>query len=99
MGPQEHKILGEEARGSRYSLLPVTVIACMLSHFGHVQLFETLWPGSSAHGVLQARILEWVAMLSSGGSSPPRDQTRTSCSFFIVGGFFITEPQGKPSCH
>ena len=30
-------------------------------------------PGSSVHGILQARILEWVAMPSSRGSSPPRD--------------------------
>ena len=32
-------------------------------------------PGSSAHGILQARILEGVAILSSRGSSQPRDQT------------------------
>ena len=31
--------------------------------------------GSSVHGILQARILEWVAMLSSRGSSQLRDQT------------------------
>ena len=30
-------------------------------------------PGSSAHGILQARILEWVGLPSSRGSSPPRD--------------------------
>ena len=36
-------------------------------------------PGSSAHGILQARILEWVAISSSGGSPWPRDQTRVSC--------------------
>ena len=30
-------------------------------------------PGSSVHGILQARILEWVAMPSSRGSSPPSD--------------------------
>ena len=35
-------------------------------------------PGSSVHGILQARILEWVAMPSSGGSSPPRDRTQVS---------------------
>ena len=35
-------------------------------------------PGSSVHGILQARILEWVAMSSSRGSFPPRDQTRIS---------------------
>ena len=35
-------------------------------------------PGSSVHGILQARILEWVAMPSSRGSSRPRDQTHIS---------------------
>ena len=35
-------------------------------------------PGSSISGILQARILEWVAMPSSGGSSQPRDQTRVA---------------------
>ena len=50
----------------------------MLGLFSHVQLFATPW--TIAHqaplsvGILQARILKWVAMPSSGGSSPPRDQ-------------------------
>ena len=35
-------------------------------------------PGSSIHGSLQARIMEWVAMTSSRGSSQPRDQTQVS---------------------
>ena len=35
-------------------------------------------PGSSVHGILQARIVEWVAMPSSKGSSQPRDQTLVS---------------------
>ena len=42
-------------------------------------------PGSSVHGILQARILEWVAMPSSRGSSQPRDQTQVS---WVAGGFF-----------
>ena len=42
-------------------------------------------PGSSVHGILQARILEWAAMLFSRGSSWPRDRTRISC---IASGFF-----------
>ena len=44
-------------------------------------------PGSSVHGILQARILEWVAMPFSRGSSPPRDQTQVSCiadRFFTI---------------
>ena len=36
-------------------------------------------PGSSVHGFLQARILEWVAIPFSRGSSPPRDWTWISC--------------------
>ena len=35
-------------------------------------------PGSSVHGILQARILEWVAMPSSRASSRPRDRTHIS---------------------
>ena len=35
-------------------------------------------PGSSVHGILQARILEWVAMTFSSESSQPRDQTHIS---------------------
>ena len=59
--------------------------ACMLSCFSHVWLcgpMECSRPGSSVHGILQARILEWVAMPSSRGSSQSRDQTHisnTSC--------------------
>ena len=44
-------------------------------------------PGSSVHGISQARILEWVAISSSRESSPPRDQTQISCTsgrFFTV---------------
>ena len=37
-------------------------------------------PGSSVHGIPQARILEWVAMPFSRGSSQPRDRTRVSCT-------------------
>ena len=42
-------------------------------------------PGSSIHGILQARILEWVAISFSRGSSRPRDWTQVSC---IVGRCF-----------
>ena len=45
------------------------------------------WPGFSVHGIFQARILQWVAISSSRGSSWPRDQTWVSC---IADGFFIT---------
>ena len=54
-------------------------------------------PVSSVHGILQARILEWVAKPSSRGSSQPRDQTHISYVSCIAGGFFTTKPPGKPS--
>ena len=41
----------------------------------------------TVHGILQARILEWVAFPFSRGSSQPRDQTQVSC---IEGGFFTS---------
>ena len=50
-------------------------------------------PGSSVHEILQARILEWVAMPSSTGSSWPKDWTHVSC---IEGRFFTAELPGKP---
>jgi len=58
-------------------------------------------PGSSVHGILQARILVWVAMPSSRVSSRPRDQTHVSCGSCIAGGFLATETPGKPflPCH
>ena len=43
-------------------------------------------PGSSDHGILKARILEWVGIPSSRASSQPRDLTRISC---VAGLFFI----------
>ena len=43
-------------------------------------------PGSSVHGIFQARILEWVAISFSRGSSQPRDRTQVSC---IVGRRFM----------
>ena len=49
--------------------------------------------GSSVHGSLQARILEWVAMPCSRGSSQPRGQTQVSC---MPADSFLFEPPGKP---
>ena len=39
---------------------------------------DCIWSGSSVHGISQARILKWVAISFSSGSSRPRDQTRVS---------------------
>ena len=63
-------------------------------------LYPTLWgpidcspPGSSVHGIFQARILAWVAIFSSKGSSQLRDQNLVSC---IADGFSTPEPLRKP---
>ena len=51
--------------------------------------YLTLWDPMdyTVHGILQVRILEWVAFSFSTGSSQPRDWTQVSC---IAGGFFIS---------
>ena len=51
--------------------------------------------GSSVHGILQARILEWVAIPSSRGSSWPR---HVSCGSWTAGRVFTAEPSRKPQC-
>ena len=64
-----------------------------------VQLFMTPWtspPGSSVHGIFQAKLLEWVAISYSRGSSWPKDQTQVS-HFSCIGGFFTPTPPGKSS--
>ena len=75
---------------------------CVLGHFSCVRLFATPLdcspPGSSVPGILQARILEWVAMPFCRRSSWPRNWTCVSCSSGIADEFFTSEPRGKPIC-
>ena len=64
--------------------------AHVLSQFSRVWLCNPMDhspPGSSVHEILQGRILEWVAMFSSRGSSPPRDRT---CVSYWYPGVFTT---------
>ena len=49
-------------------------------------------PDFSVHGILQARILQWVAISSFRGSSQPRDRTLVSC---MAGKFLTAKPPGK----
>ena len=76
------------------SAIRTDVVAKLLSH---VRLFhdpkDCNPPGSSVHGIFQARILEWVAISFSRISSWPRDQTLVSS---LASRFFTTEPPGKP---
>ena len=66
---------------------------CLVAHSCPCNPMDCNSPGSSIHGILQARILEWIAISLSRGSSWSRDQTRVSC---LAGGFFTTESPGKP---
>ena len=57
------------------------MLLCCANLLSRVRLFVTLWTvarQAPVYGVLQARILEWVAMTSSRGSSKLRDQTHVS---------------------
>ena len=53
-------------------------------------------PGSSVHGILQARVLEWAAISCSRGSSRPGIEPASAASPALAGGFFGTEPPEKP---
>ena len=74
----------KDSHGLNLQLFPadckVAVAVCVLSR---VRLFcvimECSSPGSSVHGILQARTLEWAATSSSRGSFQPRDWTCVSC--------------------
>ena len=68
-----------------------------------LQSCETLWdhmdcslPGSSVHGILQARILVWVAIPFSRGPSQHKDRTHVSHVSCIGGDSLPSEPGGKP---
>ena len=60
----------------------------MLSRSSCVLLFATLWTLSSVRGILQARILEWVAISFSKESSQPRDQICIPMSPALASRFF-----------
>ena len=59
------------------------ICAKLLSHVRLCDPMDCSPPGSSVHGILQARILEWVATLFSRGSSWP-DWTQVSCGRWIL---------------
>ena len=77
---------------------PACTTACCCS--SHVRLLVMLWTVARhaplSMGIFQARILEWVAMPSSRGSSQPKDWTHVSWCSCIADRFFTAEPPGKP---
>ena len=75
-----------------------TICACLLQSCLTLCPMDCIPPGSSVHRILQARILEWVAMPSSKGSSWPRDQTSSLMSPSLLGGFFTTSATWEAPC-
>ena len=76
-------------------------VCCMLSHFSHVQLFVTPWTvayqAPLSMGFSKQEYWSGLPCPPSRGSSQPRNPIRVSCIFCITGGFFTTEPPGKPT--
>ena len=91
-----------------YELWPLKCLVSFSSMTGSLNLFSATWKWKvkvaqlcptlwdpmdyTVHGILQARILEWVVFPFSRGSSQPRDQTQVS---HIAGGFFTSWATGE----
>ena len=76
------------------SSLPLQLadLLCSLTSDSSVALWTVVPQAPSVHGGFQARILEWVAISSSRGSSRPRDQILVSPVSCIASRFFTAEP-------
>ena len=82
------------AEGALSQIFHTYILPVLCAELGSAQVCPTLsTPWTAAHqaplpmGILQARVMEWVAMPCSRGSSQPRDQTqvsRTASEFFII---------------
>ena len=87
---------------ARLGCFKYSVCACVLRHFSCVWLCATLWTVACqaplSMGFSRARILEWVAVPSSRGSSQPRDQTHgLSCNFWSQANSLPLSHSGSPS--
>ena len=86
-----------------YSILSYVYSCCTyVVRAPSLQLWLTLWdpmdcslPGSPVHGISQARILQWVVISFSRGSSRPRDWTHVSCVSCTEGRFFYLWVPGE----
>ena len=72
--------------------LSVYMCVCSLSRVWLCDPMDCSLPGSSVHGILQAKILKWFAISSTRGCSWPGVQTMSSA---LAGRFFTTEPPAK----
>ena len=103
-------VAGDHKRALKFSFIEsIYILRARFNCFVHARLLKSLQscstlcdpmdcslPRSSVHGTLQARILEWVVMPSSKGSSQPTDWTQVAN---IVGRVFTSLPSelpGKP---
>ena len=72
-----------------------SLFVLLFSSLIHVQLFcypmNCSPPGFSVHGISQGKLLEWLTISLSRGSSQPRDPE-------LAGGFFTTKTPGNPHC-
>ena len=84
---QVAKVLEFQLQHLGFIIWPVQCSAANTIDWIYIDPMDCSPPGSSVHGVLQARILEWVAMPSFRGSSQPRGRTQVShnaSGFFTV---------------
>ena len=81
-------------------ILLLTRLLCVLRCFCRVWLCETLWtvspPGSSVHGILQARVLEWVAISIRGDLPDPGIKSAFLCLQHRQVGSVPLAPRGQP---
>ena len=101
------KVYSERNTSHRYSVGPLGKHQCIWAYeflriymLSSVQLFvnpmDCSPPGSSVHRILQSRVLEWVTMLSSSGSSRLKDRLRPP---ELQVDSLLSEPPGKPSLY
>ena len=74
--------------GEYWCYCAVCWVASVMSNWVHLQPYGLSLPGSSVHGILQARTLEWVAMLSSGDFPNSGIEPASLMSPAVAGGFF-----------
>ena len=103
MARNNRKVFSHSSKGQTskiHFIEPINVSRSFHVH-AHTQSCPTLWnpldcspPGSSVHGIFQARILEWIAISSSRGSSRPRDRNRVPA---LQTDTLPSETPGKPT--
>ena len=95
-GGRDHGILPSNTLQDEEVTVFSCVHVCVLSHVQPWDPVDCSPPDSFCPWILQARILEWVAMPSSRGSSWPRNRNLISSPALQVDFLFTTEPLSKP---